>query len=156
MMGPLGLIAILATIGLVAGGLGGAAIGAALGFLLTFVIAGLVRIVQGGGMPRKVRRALIVNLVANHPRIVASAFPGIEGDRLYKALEATLENTGKHAVRHAPRPDQVWTETAVTLGLKDMADQAHSEQMRALYRAVLEQVRTDWYPISVLRGTVEI
>jgi hypothetical protein len=59
-------------------------------------------------------------------------------------------------VRHAPTPGQVWTETAVTLALKDMADQAPSEQMRALYRALLEQIRMDWYAVSFLRGTVEI
>ena len=154
-MAPFALIAISAIIGFVLGGLGGAAVGALVGFVLSFVIAGIIRLVQGGGLPRKVRRSLVVNLIANHRNTVVAALPGVEGDRLYKALEAVIEDIVRHAVRHAPTPGEVRTETAVTLGLKDMADEALTEQMRALYRALLEQIRMDWYAVSYLRGTVE-
>src|SRR6266496_2618673 len=154
-MGPLPLIAVSAVIGFLVGGLGGAGLGALLGFILSFVVSAAVRLVQGGALPRKVRRTLAANLIRHHPEVVASALPGLQGDLLHKRLEEIIESIGTHAVHHAPSPGTVWTETAVTLGIKDMIDDTPSREMKELYGSLLDRVWTDWYEVSYLRGIVE-
>lgn len=154
-MAPFAVIAIGALIGLAAAGLPGLLLGAVAGFLVTLVISLVVRTAQGGALPRKVRRTLAVNMLTNHREAVRLALPGLQGDALLHRIEELVEEIGRHSVRHAPTPGEVWTETAVTLGLADMISLAPTDELRQLYRCMLEQIRRDWYSVNYLRGVVE-
>jgi hypothetical protein len=125
------------------------------GIILTVLIGAIVRSVQGGTLPRKVRRGLIVNLIAKYPDVVGAAFPGLEGDALFKRLETVIEGIGNRSVQHAPSNSVVWTESVVTTAIAELLQEAPTHQMKDLYRVILEQIRTDWYEVSYLRGVVE-
>jgi len=154
-LAPWILIGVLGLVGLVLRGFVGLLLGLVAGVVFALLIGTVYNTIQGGGVPRRVRRTLAVNLIAKHSDVIARALPGLQGQALIDRLEELIEQIGSHAARHAPLPQHLWTETAVTLGLADMIALAPNDDLRDLYRCMLERIRQEWYAVNYLRGMVE-
>ena len=145
-MAPWILIGIAALVGVVLRGGVGLVLGALVGVLITVVVGFFVRRAQGGLLPRKVRRELIVNLLKNFPDSVKGAFPGLQGDQLFAAMTEAVENVGRRAVSLAPSNSDIWSAPVMAQALKSiMDDQDQPLEMRVFYLAMSQQIARDWY-----------
>ncbi len=78
---------------------------------------------QGGLLPRKVRRELIVNLLKNFADTVNEAFPGPLGEQLFDGMTQTIEKVGRRAVSFAPSRSDVWSAPVIAQALSAIANE---------------------------------
>ena len=109
------------------------------------LISFVVRRFQGGLVPRKARRELVVNLLSQHPDPVANAFPGLVGDELFHAIEQRIEVVGRKAVSIAPSNADVWTGPVVAQAVAALIEEEHDQHMQDFYRCLLMRIAQDWY-----------
>ena len=144
-MAPWVLIGIAALIGTVWKGGTGFVAGALAGVAINLVLGFFVRKAQGGLLPRKVRRELIVNILRNFPDTVTGAFPGLQGDQLFDAMTKTIENVGRRAISFAPSNSDVWSAPVVAQALRAIMDEEDVLEMKTFYLAMSQQIARDWY-----------
>lgn len=139
-------IAIFSVLGLLAGGLPGAVVGLILGVSFVLLIGALVRTSQGGLMPRKVRRDLTTNLLAQRGEAVQAAFSSVHGNELFRAVEAEIESLAHRATSMAavPTHEGIWTPDNVTDAATSLLRDDPEPSRAALYLAILAQMHTDW------------
>lgn len=144
-MAPLVLIGIAALVGAALKGGPGFVAGALFGVVINVILGFFVRKAQGGLLPERVRRELIVNLLSNFTDTVTAAFPGLQGDQLFDAMTQAIEKVGRRAVSFAPSNSDVWSAPVVAHALKSIIDEEPRVEMQALYSAMTEQIARDWY-----------
>ncbi len=144
-MAPWILIGIAALVGAGLNGGAGLFAGALVGLAINVVLGFFVRKAQGGLLPRKVRRELIVNLLRNFPDTVNEAFPGLHGDQLFDAMTQAIERVGRRAISFAPSNSDVWSAPVVAQALKATIDEEQRLEMQAFYLAMSQQIARDWY-----------
>jgi hypothetical protein len=139
------LVIIAALIGAMWNGAVGLLLGATAGVLISILVGAFVRKAQGGVLPRKVRRELIVNLQRNFPDTVGEAFPGLEGDALFAAMADAIEQVGRRAVTFAPSNSDIWTAPVIGQTLNTVIEEEKVPEMQAFYLAMAQQIARDWY-----------
>lgn len=144
-MAPTITIALFALVGFFLNGIAGGIIGAAIGFAFTFALGLIVNRLRGGLLPRRARRDLIVSLLARHSDVVAVALPGVQGESLFRALDALLERIAQRAASLAPSPSVVFTAGVMSAALGAMLDEESREGTRALYRSIALEMGARWY-----------
>jgi hypothetical protein len=146
-MVPYILIGIVALIGLLAGGFAGLVAGGVIGFVLTLAIGTIVNWSRGGSLPRKVRRALVVNLLTNHPQVVEAALPNSHGDLLYQELERAVERVVQRAIVLSPTPDDRVTHSVPMLmaAVASLSQEERNPSMITLYQCIGARLVLDWY-----------
>ena len=142
---PKAWIAAAAVVGLLVGGGRGLVLGAAAGLVLTLVLGLAVRAVSGGSVPRRVRRDLATNVLAEDPESVRRAFPGVSGEALVRALEEEIEQIARTAITVSPSHRDIFAEGVMRAALRrrlvEEADPARQEMLRVLGERLLR----DWY-----------
>ena len=145
-MAPWVVIGIAALVGAALKGPAGFLAGALVGVAINVVLGFLVRTTQGGLLPRRVRRELIVNLLKNFPDTVNEAFPGLLGERLFEAMTQAIEKVGRRSVSFAPSNSDVWSAPVIAQALSAIMNEEPRLEMRAFYSAMSQQIARDWYP----------
>ncbi len=144
-MAPWVLVGLAALVGLAVRGAAGLLVGAVVGIALASILGFFVRKAQGGLLPSKVRRELIVNLLTGWPNVISEAFPGLEGDALFKAIEQVIEGVARRAVSLAPSNSEVWSAPVVARALEAAAAEEPSQEMKAFYFVVSQEIARGWY-----------
>lgn len=144
-MGPKTLIVVLTIAGAAVWGIRGAVGGFTVGFALALLLGVAVRKSQGGFMPRKVRRSLAANLLSSYPEEVREAFPDLDGESLYSALEEAVETVARKATTIALSDRAIWNEDVILKAALDVAGEQDDEAMWRLYHHIHRQLAKDWY-----------
>ena len=142
---PKAWIAIAALVGLIYRGVPGVLIGAVLGFIVTIVFGLLVNAFSGGAVPRGVRRALVTNVLADDPETVRRAFPGLEGNDLFRAIEDEVERIIRKAVTLSPSHQAIYSQVVVLSAAVLVAEEKPDPAYQALIRTIAARLRQDWY-----------
>lgn len=127
----------------VGGGSGGIAALLA-GVAFNLALGWLVRRAQGGFLPRRVRRDLVIRLIQQHADVVRAAF-AVDGNDLLVAVDAALEVVAREAVRISPNSSVIWSAPVMIQALGTLHDAESSPAMRDLYLAIADRIGQDWY-----------
>ncbi len=142
---PWALIILSGVVGFLLWGGLGLVLGLVGGLLITLLIGGVIRIVQGGSIPRRARRELITNILALHHDVVEEAYPDLRGEEITKELADVVEQVMTRAVSIAPTHGAVWSEPVVGSAVIELMHEAESDAKRELFRTVLIRMHADWY-----------
>jgi hypothetical protein len=146
---PIAWIAVAAVLGLIVGGFRGLVLGAAGGLALTLVVGLAARLVSGGSVPRRVRRDLVTNVLAEDPEAVRMAFPDLSGEALFKALEEEVEQIIRTAISVSPSHKDIFSEGVVRAALRRRFLEEVDPDRQRMLRVLGERLLRDWYGSTV-------
>jgi len=146
---PKAWIAVAAVLGLIIGGLRGLVLGAVGGLVLTMVMGLAARAVSGGSVPRRVRRDLVTNVLAEDSEAVRMAFPDASGEALFKALEEEVEKIIRTAISVSPSHRAIFSEGVVREALRRRFLEELDPGRQRMLRVLGERLLRDWYGSAV-------
>lgn len=145
LVGPKALIVVAAIIGLVGWGGLGLIVGGVIGVVASLVFGVVVNQIQGGMIPREVRKELAEKVAIRNSDVVEAAYPELPKTEWVDALEDDAESIAARAVELAPSHEMVWAENNVLRAAREVAEQQETEAARALYKCMARQIAVDWY-----------
>ena len=75
------------------------------GWVVVLLRGLLLRLIQGGGIPKKVKDETLTDFMSDHPTLISDAFPELSPFEAKKKLEALIEDIAKLAARTNPHQD---------------------------------------------------
>lgn len=145
LVGPKALIAASAIVGLIGWGGSGLILGGLFGVVASLLVGVIVNKVQGGAIPRKVKKELAERVAIQNPDVVEAAYPDLSKTEWVDALQEDAEAIVERAVKLAPSHEMVWSENNVMAAAMEVAEEQETEEARALYKCIAQQIWTDWY-----------
>lgn len=146
---PKAWIVVSGVVGFFIGGGTRLLVGLGIGVVLTFVVSGIVRAVQGGSIPRNVKRELVENLLRDHPEAVRGAFPSLSEEALSNAVKQEIERTIKVAVLVSPSHEKVFSEGVIRAALQKRLMEEGDPERQEMLRALRHTILRDWYAAGV-------
>lgn len=104
--------------------------------------------VTGRSIPKRVRRDLVLNVIADHPDTIKAAFPGRYERDLVKALEAELVEIVKEAASASPSHRTIFAENVMRVALRQRFQTETDPDRREMLTALGNRLLRDWYPAS--------
>lgn len=119
--------------------------GAIGGFVTSFLVGVVVNRIQSGAIPRKYKHELVQKVLDLDRETVRAAYPSLDEEEWFDAVETSLDDVTERAVSIAPNHESVWAAGNVLQAAGELALEKEAQGQRNLYRRLAQRIADEWY-----------
>lgn len=145
---PYLVIVVAGLVGLFGWGLKGGVLGAVGAWILSLILGGVVGLLSGGLLPRKVRREAASGFISSYGDLARGVFPNALEPALQKSVEHWIERIFRRAARDSESMDleAALERAAIQAAAAALIAEEPRPQMKSFLTALEEHIEKEMYP----------